>query len=141
MRTLAFSFLFLISLACGLPAGFAQTPAGTVEGVVLDPDGLRLPGAIIELVENGRRTFSNAEGKYQLGDGPPGQYTLRALAAGLRDVQIDNIVVRAGEITSQTISFTLIKPSSTQIDVIGEDISILTEIPGAAALVREEQLQ
>ena len=141
MRTLACLFLLLTSLAFGLPAAFAQTPTGKVEGVVLDPDGLRLPGAIIELVENGRRTFSDAEGKYQLGNVPPGQYTLRALAGGLRDVQIDNIVVRAGEITSQTISFTLIKPSSSQIDVIGEDISILKEIPGSATLVTEEQLQ
>ena len=141
MRTLACLFLLLISFAFGLPAGFAQTSAGTVEGVVLDPEGLRLPGAIIALVENGRRTFSDAEGKYQLGNVPPGQYTLRALAGGLRDVQIDNIVVRAGEITSQTISFTLIKPSSSQIDVIGEDISILKEIPGSATLVTEEQLQ
>ncbi len=141
MRVRAFSFLFFISLVCGIPAGFAQIPAGTLEGVVLDPDGLRLPNATIELVEIGRRTVSGVEGKYHLGNVPPGQYTVRAWASGLRDVQMDGVAVRAGEIVSPTISFTLLQPRSTQIDVIGESIAVLKEIPGSATLVTEEQLQ
>src|SRR3972149_3123908 len=141
MRTFAFLSLLLICFAFVPRAGFAQSSLGTVEGIVVDPDGRRLPSAAIELVEIGRRTFSDGEGKYQLDAIPPGQHTLRALAVGLRDVQMDGIVVRAGEITSQTISFTLIQPTSTQIDVIGEEVSILKEIPGSAALVTEEQLQ
>ena len=141
MRTFAFLSLLWICFAFGPRTGFAQTSLGTLEGIVVDPDGRRLPSAAIELVEIGRRTFSDSEGKYRLDAVPPGQHTLRALADGLRDVQMDGIVVRAGEVTSQTISFTLIQPTSTQIDVIGEDISILKEIPGSAALVTEEQLQ
>ncbi|MBI4464258.1 MAG: TonB-dependent receptor, partial [Acidobacteria bacterium] len=140
MRSFAFSSLLWICFAFGPRVGVAQTLMGTVEGIVVDPQTRRLPNATLELVEIGRRAFSDVEGKYQFREVPPGQHTLRAWAAGLREVQVDGLVVRAGQITSQTVSFTLLQPTSTQIDVIGEDISILREIPGSAALVTQEQL-
>src|SRR3972149_58187 len=72
MRTFAFLSFLLICFAFGPRAGLAQPSLGTLEGIVVDPDGRRLLNATVELVEIGRRTFSDSEGKYRLDAVPPG---------------------------------------------------------------------
>ncbi|MBI3896073.1 MAG: TonB-dependent receptor [Acidobacteria bacterium] len=143
MRTTILAFLLLLSvfIISGVPAGAAQAAAGTIEGIILDPHGQRVPGATVELVELGRKTVSDASGNYRIPNVPAGQYTLRAWAAGLEEVTIENILVVAEELKTQSVAFVRVQASSAQIDVIGEDINILKEIPGSAVLIPIQELQ
>lgn len=136
-------FLLLLStfVVNGAPYGAAQVSTGTIAGITLDPQGQRLPGATIELVELGRRTKSDSSGNYRISNVPVGQYTLRAWAADFEEVTIANISVSAEGTKTQSVAFLHIQASSTQIDVIGEDLNILKEIPGSAVLVSSQEIQ
>ncbi|MBI1955395.1 MAG: TonB-dependent receptor [Acidobacteria bacterium] len=138
---LAFLLLLGVFIAGGIPAGAAQASTGTIEGMTLDPQGQRLPGSTVELVELGRRTISDASGNYRLPNVPVGQYTLRARAAGFEEVTIENVLVSAEETKTQPVAFIHVQASNTQIDVIGEDLAVLKETPGSAILVSQEELQ
>ena len=138
---LAILLLLGVFVAGGLPLGVAQMSTGTMEGITLDPQGQRLPGSTVELVELGRRTISDASGNYRIFNVPAGQYTLRAWADGFEGVTIENVSVTQDVTKIQTVVFTHVKASSTQIDVIGEDLNILKEIPGSAVLVPSQELQ
>ncbi|MBI4460277.1 MAG: TonB-dependent receptor, partial [Acidobacteria bacterium] len=141
LRTIVSFFVLLtISFVVEVP-GAAQTSLGTIEGILLDPQNQRLPGGTVELAGLGRRTVSDSSGNYRILHVPPGRYTLRAWAAGFEAVTVENVAVSSETVTTQSIFFLRIQPSSTQIDVIGEDVAILKEIPGSAVLLSGEELQ
>jgi hypothetical protein len=70
--------LAVSALAAPGRAGASQTPSGAVEGRVADESGGALPGVSVEVeggaLTAGRIAVTDAEGKYRIGDLPPGAY-------------------------------------------------------------------
>ena len=52
----------------GVPAGTAPVGAGAISGIVVNHQGVRLPGQIVAV--GGRRTTSDGEGRFSLADVP-----------------------------------------------------------------------
>jgi len=93
------ALLFCCLAACGHLTGQST---GTLRGIVTDPSGAAIPGAVITVTgENGqvRSVTSMAEGNYVLSGLPPGSYSVEASTAGFAQARPAPIVIEGGEIT------------------------------------------
>ena len=86
-RLLTSALLFLLAL--GTATAFAQNATTSLRGVVKDPSGATVSGAVITAVDpsNGRvfTDKSKAGGEYQLLQIPPAKYTITVTASGFGD--------------------------------------------------------
>jgi hypothetical protein len=111
--------LFLLALFAG--SAYAQTPTGTIAGVVRDASGAALPDARIEAesLETGlaRPAVSSRYGDYSLSALQAGEYRVEVGAPGFRPVA-SRVRVAAGETTTK--NFTLgVGERADAIDVEG----------------------
>jgi iron complex outermembrane recepter protein len=72
----------LVPSAPALPNAVALVPSDTVRGTVVDSGGAPVVRAQVSLLELGRRTLTDAQGRFALGRVPPGRYTLVATGPG-----------------------------------------------------------
>jgi hypothetical protein len=104
-----------------------------LSGVVSDPSGAVIPGAVVAVTNTGtnvaRSTTTNAEGIYSLPGLIPGSYRLTAQFEGFRTAQRDGIVLRVGD--RITIDF------SMEIGQQADSVSVSGEIP----LLRTDDVQ
>jgi hypothetical protein len=79
---------------------FAQSKDGTISGTVLDSQtGRPIPGAAIAVNgQNTDRNVADSDGRFSI-TLSPGTYSLRYAAANYSEVQIGDVVVKAGENT------------------------------------------
>ena len=82
----ALRVILLLAVASAAPHAFAQSlgSAGTVTGVVTDPNGAVVPGAVVK-IENpvtgyNRTVNTDKDGAFRFGDVPPNTYQLTAAA-------------------------------------------------------------
>jgi hypothetical protein len=90
---LALRAVLLLAVASAAPHAFAQSlgSAGTVTGVVTDPNGAVVPGASVK-IENpltgyNRTVKTDADGAFKIGDVPPNVYQLTVAATGFSPSQ------------------------------------------------------
>src|SRR5258708_22937513 len=80
--------LRLFSFAVVCLVSYAQSPLGTVTGVVTDPMGAVIPNAKVTVrnLDTGLRheTNTNATGVYSFPNLPPGNYKINVQAAGFQ---------------------------------------------------------
>ncbi len=111
MKKLPFCFSLLAALlVCEVPvsAAYTNSPAGgtnpraahgTISGVVRDPAGRPLAGAVVSLVREGAvagRTKSAGDGAFELRVAP-GRYVLQAVLAGFDEAQFSSVNVNASD--------------------------------------------
>lgn len=114
--------------------GAAQHPRptdGAIAGLARDHDsGDPVAKAEIRIRANGelapRATISTPKGGFAIDHLPPGLYSLSASFAG-QPVDVENIVVRVGEVTIVDVVFTLGRPNPVHVD-FGD--------PGSSAIER-----
>ena len=85
-------FLLALGVCASAPSSTAQTrhrsSAGTISGVVRDPDGIPQLGASVEILAETpgviltRQLLTNTDGFFHLDNLPPGPYTVRVTLAG-----------------------------------------------------------
>ena len=79
----------LLCLTC-IGASNAQTPTGTVAGVVSDPSGGGVPGAQVRITSRftglNRKTSTSGQGDYGFAALPPGEYEVSVEAMGFEHV-------------------------------------------------------
>jgi|GEM_PF-2588194 len=79
---------------------FAQTPTGTIEGIVTDPQGAVVQGATVGItdVATGRTVTvtSNEEGLFTVRSLTPGRYTVKIEKEGFNTATVENVVVQVG---------------------------------------------
>ena len=75
--------IFLL-LTAGLTPAQSQTQPPALRGVVTDPSGSAVPGALIQLLGPGgeQRQTAGANGQYSFPSVPPGKYQVRFIAKG-----------------------------------------------------------
>jgi hypothetical protein len=132
-----------LALCCLWSAGMvaAQTPAACLQGVVTDPSGAVVPGALVQLRGAGpeRRATTGDSGRYQFADLPSGKYTVRAIAKGFsvalkRDLDLSS---------PQTLDFQLAIEGETQVVNVEDEARKVSADPasnGGAIVLKEKEL-
>jgi uncharacterized membrane protein YgcG len=104
----------------------AQTSGttGTLRGQVTDPSGAVVPGATVAILVQGGPTHSgvtNRSGNYEIGNLPPGKYTVTANAQGFAIFVQDDVDVAAGKVAQFNIPL--------QINVQEQKVTVQSEGP------------
>ncbi|MBI4909498.1 MAG: carboxypeptidase regulatory-like domain-containing protein [Acidobacteria bacterium] len=131
-----------LALVVSLSGAFAQSaPAPRLQGVITDPSGASVPGAVIELRGPGgtKRFQSDAAGKYASGDLVPGQYRIRITVKGFATVERNSLAI-----TRQvTFDAQLAIQPGREIVQVGDETGRLTLDPltnGGGVFFRERQV-
>ena len=110
----------------------AQSPApsatGTLRGQVTDPSGAVVANATVAVLVSGGQTYSansNRSGAYEIGNLPPGKYTVTANAQGFAVFVQSDVDVSAGQAAQFNIALDIkvqeekinVEGQSTQLDV------------------------
>jgi hypothetical protein len=130
--------LILFSLANSLSA---QSPTGTISGIVTDPVGATIPGAEV-LVENDstRVQFpgrSNDEGLYVIPNLPPGNYRVQVSKAGFKTIIKPDIVLNVQD--ALAINFALPLGAVSEIVTIQGGAPLVNTESGAVSTVIDRQ--
>lgn len=101
----------------------AQTITATVQGIVTDSSGARIPGASIRVsnVETDVTTYigkSDAQGGFHATQLPVGTYKLTVRAPGFADVEVTGIVANVDQTIDETIRMV---PRSVTVSVVVTD--------------------
>ncbi len=135
-----FYLVIILSLLLGGISG-AQVPTGVIQGTIFDPDGRAVPGASVEIEGPNRRVISDGSGRYRFANLPAGEWTIRIAADGYSPVSTTDVRVAVGGAVTQDISFTEVRGSTVQVDVVGTDRDAIAEIPGSVSLITKEELR
>lgn len=133
--------VLLMGIAADQTAVIAQGSTGAIYGLILDPGGRAVPDASVELVELKRRVSSDAAGGYRFENLPAGDYTIRISAEDYNAVTAPVVSVKSEGLSKQDISFTELRGSLNQVDVIGTDLDAIAEIPGSVAVISSGELR
>lgn len=120
-----FSCLLLVVMTA-LEASAQSPPAstGTLRGQVTDPSGAVVPNASIAILPSSGATLTTTTsrtGAYEIGNLPPGRYTVTANAQGFEVFIQDDVAVDAG----QTAQFNI----ALQISVEKEKVNVEEQTP------------
>lgn len=135
----------IVLLAGAIPLSAAQQTAA-IEGLVSDPTGASVAGAMVELVSGLASTRSAAtddEGRYRFDDLPPGEYTVQVTASGFRSTE-RRVDVEASESAAADFSLELQTVSESVLvtaDRVKADIDAERAVtPGGVTVLDGEQL-
>src|SRR6266404_328180 len=100
--------LFLLILLSGSCA-FAQSPNGSIRGIVLDPDAKSIPGAEVIVVNDATGlkyvSAANGDGIYAVENLPPGPYRIQVSKVGFKAIIKPDIILNVQDALS--LNFTL----------------------------------
>jgi outer membrane receptor protein involved in Fe transport len=86
------------------PLAAAQTSKGAITGNATDPDGAVVPGAAVTVTNTGtnasRQATTDADGNFRVEVLDPGTYRVTFSLKGFKTTAVDNVLVRAAQITS-----------------------------------------
>ncbi len=109
-----------------LATGWAQQPAGSISGRVLDPSGAVVPNASVTITPAtgaARTVTSDAQGRYVVRGLAPGRYAVQAQAPGFAPFQKENIEVLAGRAITLPIGLR-ISSTETQVEVKANAVQV-----------------
>ena len=120
----------LVCLFLAASLSFAQSPNGTISGIVLDPSGGVIVGADVLIINNATGVQypgkANSEGYYVVPNIPPGNYRIQVSNSGFKTIIKPDIVIHVQD--ALAINFTL---------PIGAASEIVT-VEGGAAIINTE---
>jgi hypothetical protein len=100
MQCKYFVVVIFVAIFAFSVAGAAQS-TGTLRGQVSDPSGAVVPGATVAVLQSGGPTYSaktNSRGSYEIGNLPPGSYTVTVNAQGFNVFVQSDVHVSAGQV-------------------------------------------
>jgi hypothetical protein len=120
MKKVAGVLIATAIFACAASA--AMNTAGAIRGVVKDPSGAVVPGAVITVFHRGQVEVvsTNQVGEYEAASLAPGRYAVRVESKGFSPLMEVGLVVMAGQKTEADASLS-IQPLMQEIAVTGAD--------------------
>lgn len=133
-----------LSLAGAGVAAAQQITTGTVTGTVVDSQGLILPGAGVELINeqtgDTRQTTTSNEGLITFSAVPQGSYTLKVTLEGFKTVERQGIQLRAGEAYNGG-RLVLEVGQLTEVTTIRADLAVVqTGTASRSAVIESQQM-
>jgi hypothetical protein len=127
--------LFLLFSNCCV---FAQSPNGSIRGIVLDPDAKSIAGAEVIVVNDATGvkyvTSTNAEGLYAVENLPPGPYRIQVSKFGFKGIIKPDLIVNVQDALS--LNFTLpIGASNVTVTVEGGAPLVNTQSASVSTVV------
>lgn len=134
--------LVLLTLLAAPPAEVYGQDTGVLSGMVRDKaTGQPVAYADIVLQGSGRGGITQSNGTFQIPGVPAGTYTLMVNRVGYTSEKIENIVIGAGQVVSQTIQLELNEQTTSRV-VIEEDIDqIDVEASGTSYKIDKEEFK
>lgn len=131
----------LALLAFLAPVVRAQT-ASSLGGRIVDPSGAAVPRATITLTDTAtslvRTTTSNAQGLYEFLAVPPGNYSLKATAAGFSEYLAQQVTLLVSTPSTVNITLGLANVTSTVV-VEGKKVPLVNSTDASLGNVIEDQ--
>src|SRR5258706_13673342 len=121
------SFLGWSMILAVLVAGvaYAQSGDGEIAGLVKDPSGAPIAGAMLSLVNQDtgvtRTTTSDADGRYRFGNIAPGRYSLKTEATGFKSENVTGFVFNIGTHVDRDMSLA--------VGSVQDAITVTGEVP------------
>ncbi len=111
----SFVVLFLVVVClCGISV-VAQSPSGSITGIVLDPGGKTIPGAEIIVVNDLTRmqyvSSTNGDGIYTVANLPPGPYRIQVSKIGFKAIIKPDIILNVQDALSLNFTLSIGAPS------------------------------
>ncbi len=131
--TISFGFLILCSafLVASVPASAQALNAGSVSGVVLDPNGAVVPNAQVTIsnpITGYKRTANtDTEGSFRFADVPPNNYQLTASATGFSP-NTQTLTVRTSVPISLKISLDVSNATET-VNIMSNAAQVIENVP------------
>src|SRR5436190_14453287 len=118
-----FMFVVALSLALVATSAFAQTSTtGSIEGVVTDPNGAAVKGATVTATSpnliKAQTATTGDDGRFQIGNLPPGQYKVSVEASGFAKYTSADFSVNLGRTSSADSQLSLATATAT-VNVTG----------------------
>jgi hypothetical protein len=139
-----FGTFFAFILITSSPLYAQSTVAtGSIEGTLTDPSGAVVQGAKVTITnqDTGQsvRTSTSSAGTYNSGTLVPGNYSVRAEAAGFKTVE-EGVVVRVGVVSGINLSLP-VGASNTVVEVAEQSVAVNTEQPSVQGVLNREQIE
>ncbi len=135
-RTCAAHTLFLLVLGAAFPAA-AQTPTGSIEGVVVDTSGGVVPGVTVVVTHEptgvARDVVTDAQGTFRAPLLPVGPYTVKAALQGFRSFELPSVRLTIGQTVALRIE---LAPAS-----VTESVTVRVPISAATPSVETTRSQ
>lgn len=127
---LSLAALVLLLAVQSMPAWAQASNAGTVSGVVTDPQDAVIPDATVTLTnkENGAtlKTTTLGDGHYLISNVPPGAYDLTVVKKGFETTKVSSQQVRVGITTTANIKMKVGAESTTiEVTATGAELQTL----------------
>jgi outer membrane receptor protein involved in Fe transport len=132
--------LAVLLVAAGV--AFAQETTGTIDGRVVDGQGLPIPGVTVTVTgpQGAKSVTSDADGHFNMPFLTPGSYTVRIELQGFRPVEQTGVRVSLGQTT--TIPVTLQVGGLTEtVEVSGGTPVVDTTTTTSGAVISSERLE
>lgn len=131
MKRISLFLALLYAGLCLVSTVTGQTPTGTIEGQIADPQGAVVAGANITVtdVATGRTVTAttNEEGRFTVSALPPGNYSIKIEKQGFNTANVDKIIVQVGQVARADISLKIGAATETvQVDIGATDIQVDT---------------
>ena len=143
-KLIRFAIFITYVLLAATPLRAQSTVAtGNVQGTLSDPSGAVVEGAKITIKNkdtgNTVSTVTSSAGTYNSGTLVPGNYSVRADAAGFKSVE-QGVIVRVGVVSG--VNFTLqLGVSNTVIEVAEQTVAVNTEQASVQGVLNREQIE
>ena len=137
-------FFLLISVLGILNLAAAQS-TGTLRGQVVDPSGAVVPNATVAVVQSGGSTFSgktNNSGNYEIGNLPPGSYTVTANAQGFTAFIQNDVQVASGQVARFNISLEiLVEQQKVNVEDENQQVQVNPQSNASALVLSGKDLE
>jgi hypothetical protein len=140
-----FALLILAVAALGLTAAAQSTGTGTLHGQVTDPSGAVVPNATVAILQSGGPTHSaksSTNGTYEIGNLPPGNYTVTANADGFTVFVQNDVQVNAGQVSQFNISLEIqVEQQKVNVQEEGPQVQVNPQNNASAVILSGKDLE
>jgi hypothetical protein len=137
-------FLFLTAILALAATSLAQAPTGTLRGQVTDPSGAVVTNARVTAVAPGgpaRTAKTGPNGSYEIGNLPPGKYTVNAQAAGFAVFSQADVAVPAGQVQQFDISLDIpVEKEKVEVEDEGTQVQVSPSSNASAIVLKDKDL-